>query len=76
MRFTISAKALLGFLITVIFFWETLSMLGSHGEFSHFHFEANSERFLLVVPALVIVWLLRHLLPGEGNRSDDHWQDQ
>nr|WP_319484383.1 hypothetical protein [uncultured Cohaesibacter sp.] len=76
MRFTISTKALLGLLVTVTFFWETLSVLGSHGEFSHFHFEANSERFLLVVPAIGIVWLLRHLLPGMGNRPDEHWQDE
>ena len=76
MRFTISTKALLGLLVTVTFFWETLSLLGSHGEFSSFHFEANSERFLLITPALVILWLLRHLLPHRADSVDSNWQGE
>ena len=74
MRFTASTKALFGLLFTVAFFWETLSLLGSLGEFSSLHFEANSERFLLIVPALTILWLLRHLLPQHTNRDDTPWQ--
>lgn len=75
MRFMVSTKALLGLLFTVTFFWETLSLLGSHGEFSSLHFEANSERFLLIVPAMTILWLLRHLLPQRAHRDETTWQD-
>ncbi|WP_319410670.1 hypothetical protein [uncultured Cohaesibacter sp.] len=74
MKFTISMKALAGLLFTALLFWETLSLLGSHGEFSSFHFEANSERFLLFVPAAIILWLLRHLLPGKEDFIDTPWQ--
>ena len=74
MRFTVSFKALLGMVFTLAFFWETLSVFGSHGEFSPFHFEANSERFLLFVPAVVILWLLRHLLPNRASNNDINWQ--
>ena len=69
MSVAISKKALIGLLGLIIVFWETISVFGSHGEFSNFHFEANSERLVLVVPVLLLIWLGRHLLPQQISKS-------
>lgn len=44
-------------------FWETLSLLGSKGEFCPVHFEANSERLVMLAPIFVLLWLTRHVMP-------------
>ena len=64
MNSVLSKTAVAG-LVVVALFWETLSVFASYGEFSNFHFDANSERFLLIAPFFILLWLGRHLLPAK-----------
>lgn len=49
--------------ITALLYWDTLSLWGSEGAFNAEIYQANSEQFFLIAPALLLLWVARHLLP-------------
>ena len=52
-----------------ILYWETLSQLGSEGTFNAVLYEADSEAFFMIAPALLIIWIVRHFLPHQIVRT-------
>ena len=55
--------------LTALLFWETLSHLSTQGVFNPDHYEANSERFLMVAPLFLLIWVVRHFKPNHIHES-------